>query len=195
VVLLAGLTWRQSRTYRDPETLYRSALAGNPQCWMADYNLGVTLHRQGRIAEATGCYERAIELRPGLEFPQAQNNLGVILTDAGKGGDAVPHLQAAVAGYSRNARLAKDGAEAEGNLGRALQQAGRDTEAVDHFRKALVVGSDRPELRNNYAVALIRSGRPAEAERQLELALTLHPDDVAARDNLALLRRLLNEPH
>jgi Flp pilus assembly protein TadD len=53
------------------------------------------------------------------------------------------------------------------------------------------VESDRPELRNNYAVALIRSGRMTEAEAQLETALRLHPEDQTAKDNLALLRKLL----
>lgn len=188
LVLLAGLTAAQCRNYRDAETLYRSVLARNPGCWMAEYNLGVTLHREGRVPEAAACYERALALCP--DFPQAQNNLGVILTDGGRGGEAVPHLEAAVAGYRRNPRLAADGAEAEGNLGRALQQNGRDSEAVDHFAKALAVEADRSEWRNNYAVALIRTGRMDDAQRQFETALRIHPDDATARQNLALLLSL-----
>src|SRR5208283_6173691 len=34
VAVLAGLTWRQSRTYADAETLYRSTIDRNPECWM-----------------------------------------------------------------------------------------------------------------------------------------------------------------
>jgi hypothetical protein len=83
LLVLTGLTWRQAGTYRTPEILYRSVLSGNPNCWMAEYSLAVTLHQQGRVPEAMGHYERAIALRP--QFPQAQNNLGVILIDQGQG--------------------------------------------------------------------------------------------------------------
>ena len=45
---LACLTWRQSRMYGDIETLYRTTIAGNPDCWMPHNNLGETLYRQRR---------------------------------------------------------------------------------------------------------------------------------------------------
>ena len=40
LVVLAVLTWRQSRMYGDNETLYRTMIAENPDCWMVHNNLG-----------------------------------------------------------------------------------------------------------------------------------------------------------
>src|SRR5919198_441630 len=40
---LGTLTWRQAGTYSDIETLWRTTLARNSQCWMAHTNLGLVL--------------------------------------------------------------------------------------------------------------------------------------------------------
>ncbi len=40
LAVLAGLTWQQSRMYADAETLYRTTIDRNPNCWMAYNNLG-----------------------------------------------------------------------------------------------------------------------------------------------------------
>ncbi len=188
LAVLAGLSIGQAKNYTDAETLYRSVLARNSSSWMALYNLGVTLHRENRIAEAAQCYERATDIRPN--FPQAQNNLGVILIDGGQSAEAIPHLETAILAYTQNPRLAAELAEAESNLGRALQQTSRDREATGHFARALSLGLDRPELRNNYAVALIRCGRPDDAEREFRAALQRYPNDQTARENLTQLEKL-----
>ena len=35
LAVLATLTWRQSRMYADAETLYRTTIDRNPNCWLA----------------------------------------------------------------------------------------------------------------------------------------------------------------
>ncbi len=50
IIVLGLLTWRQSRMYRDVETLYRESLARNPASWAAHNNLGMLLaERPGRF--------------------------------------------------------------------------------------------------------------------------------------------------
>ena len=41
LVILAALTYEQSRDYADAPALYRSTLARNPAAWVAAVNLGV----------------------------------------------------------------------------------------------------------------------------------------------------------
>ncbi|HUL73738.1 MAG TPA: glycosyltransferase family 39 protein, partial [Vicinamibacterales bacterium] len=45
---LGVLTWNQCRQYADAETLYRTTLARNPECWMAHVNLGKVLQERAR---------------------------------------------------------------------------------------------------------------------------------------------------
>src|SRR5258706_114250 len=52
VGILGVLTWRQSASYRDAETLYRDTISRNPECWMAHVNLGTELADQKRLPEA-----------------------------------------------------------------------------------------------------------------------------------------------
>ena len=63
MLVLAGvlfvLTWQQSRMYTDIETLYRTTIARNPACWMAQVNLGNILYKVNRIPEAMDLFNQA----------------------------------------------------------------------------------------------------------------------------------------
>src|SRR5207237_6360455 len=49
LVILGVLTWRQSRQFTDIETLWRTTIARNPACWMAQTNLGTLWLNTGKI--------------------------------------------------------------------------------------------------------------------------------------------------
>jgi Flp pilus assembly protein TadD len=66
LLLLGTAAWGQAHAYHDLETLWRDTLAKNPQCWIADNNLGIALAKLGRTQEAK-------ELRP--DFTPAKNAL------------------------------------------------------------------------------------------------------------------------
>src|SRR6266581_8094133 len=53
ILILGLLTWRQSHVYRDIETLWRTTIARNPDCWMAYSNLGSFLSEGGGLDEAS----------------------------------------------------------------------------------------------------------------------------------------------
>ncbi|MGD0382848.1 MAG: tetratricopeptide repeat protein, partial [Thermoguttaceae bacterium] len=61
---LAFLTWRQSGLYLDTINLYQTTLQINPQCWLAENNLGTILFQKGRLQEAIDHYHQAIRLNP-----------------------------------------------------------------------------------------------------------------------------------
>jgi protein O-mannosyl-transferase len=85
--LLAFLTWRQSGTYADVDTLWRDTLAKNPGAWVAHYNLGYQLQIAGNLAGAKEQYEQALQYNPDCD--EAANNLAWMLATASPadGGD------------------------------------------------------------------------------------------------------------
>jgi tetratricopeptide (TPR) repeat protein len=90
--LLGTLTWRQSRTYADAETLDRATLARNPDSWKEHNNLGRLLARsQRRMSEAIPHYEAAIRLKP--DHLLAHYSLGVALYVTGRPLDAIAHFR------------------------------------------------------------------------------------------------------
>jgi protein O-mannosyl-transferase len=213
-VLLGGvlfvLTWQQSRVYTDSETLYRTTIARNPACWMAQVNLGNILYRGNRVPEAMDLFNQAMRIKPAVahyslgnallekgrtsagiaeyekalaidfENAEAHNNLGNALMLIGRTADAIHH-------YEQALRLNPDYAKAHSNLGNALAKTGRTSEAIDHYKEALRVAPGSVSAHNNFAAALAQIGRVSEAIEQLKAALRINPNDVDARNNLEKL--------
>jgi protein O-mannosyl-transferase len=215
IAILSVLTWRQCQTYRDAETLYRATLDGNPDCWLAQSNLGSILYRSGRIPEAVVHFDAALRLKPDLF--EAQNDLGLALTATGRLQEATEHfdraiqihpdnaavyynaatalaglgrLPDAIAYYERALHLSPGFAEAHQDLGAALTQQGRFPEAIRQYQEALRLRPDYFEAHANLGTVLAHLGRTAEARAQFEEALRLEPDDAATRANLARLPAL-----
>src|SRR6185503_5672577 len=74
VVILSVLTFRQTGSYRDAESLWRDTLKKNPKAWLALNNLGQIQASKGRIEEAMDLYAAALRAKP--EQVEAHNNLG-----------------------------------------------------------------------------------------------------------------------
>jgi tetratricopeptide (TPR) repeat protein len=172
---LALMTWRQSGDFRDEITLYKSTLQKNPQCWLAENNLGKACCDIGQPQEAIEHYRQAIRLKP--DYAEAQNNMGLMLYKNGQSQEAIGHYQLAI-------RSKPDYYEAHNNLGVALAQSGRLDEAIEHFQQALRLKTDYPDAHNNLGALLVKTGRPNEAIEHYEQALRLKPDYIDAHYNL-----------
>ena len=95
LLLVLGISsWRQSGMYTDIETLWRTTIARNPDCWLAYNNLGGYLYREGRIKEAIEHYQKAIQINP--DFSEAPNNLGVALAAEGRFDEAIENYHKAL---------------------------------------------------------------------------------------------------
>ncbi|MBZ5638267.1 MAG: tetratricopeptide repeat protein [Acidobacteriia bacterium] len=173
--VLALLTFRQSATYSDVETLYRTTLARNPGCWMAYNNLGNFLAGEGRNREAIDLLTRAAQLRPDLA--EVRNNLGRALLQDRRIPEAVEQLDRAL-------ELKTDYTEARVNLGVALLQEGRDAEAIATYERVLDRTPDNAEAHSNLGLVLARQGRVREATEHFERALQLKPGYPEAHFNL-----------
>src|SRR5581483_7254210 len=94
LLALGWLTAQQSRMYRDSETVYRTTLARNPACWMADDNLGALLMDQGKNAEAEAHYRHGLLLKP--DNPNLHLNLGALWSRTGRRVEAIPEYEKAI---------------------------------------------------------------------------------------------------
>jgi len=182
LAVLSVLTWRQCGMYTDPETLWRTTLARNPNCWMAHNNLGLTLAGQGRLVEAIQHYQQALQLKP--DYTDALNNLGVSLVIQG-------NLDGARACFQRAVQSHPDDPEIRNYLGLALTKAyhdyaislarmGQSDEAIVQFGKVLEIRPDFADARHDLAVILLQKGRVDEAIAQFQKIQEQYPDNASA---------------
>jgi len=216
-LLLGGvlfvLTWQQSRMYTDIETLYRTTIARNPSCWMAQLNLGNILFQANRIPEAMDLFNQAMRIKPAAayysvgnalllkgrtseaidqykqalqidpDYAEVHHNLGGALLLKGRTPEAIEH-------YKQALRIDPAFAEAHNNLGHALVQTGRVPEAIDHYKEALRITPNSADAHNNLAAALAQMDRTSEAIEQLKAALRIKPYDTDTRNNLTKLEEV-----
>jgi tetratricopeptide (TPR) repeat protein len=140
---LGVLTWRQSEIYHDSATLYRATIAKNPDCWLAQFNLGDALLREGRLDEAMVHYQEAVRARP--DYVEARNNLGGVLAHVGRLPEAIAQFEAALRDWPGDAKL-------HYNLGNALADARRFAEAQAEYQRALELRPDYPGARLHLAL-------------------------------------------
>ena len=212
VAFLATLTWRQAATYADIETLWRTTLARNPECWMAHANIGLVLFQKGKIDDAIAHYRSALHMQP--DWWDAEYNLGTALSAKGQVDEALLHSEKAVS-------MRPTDPDAQVSLGNLLFQKGRIDDAISHYQKAITLRPDyflahyglghallekgeldsaihvcrsalllRPldaNCHTTLAIALEEKGNPAEAMGHYQKALELAPSSVPTLTNLAWL--------
>ena len=171
--ILFVLSWQQSRMYANAETLYRTTIARNPECWLAYDHLISIVYQTDRIPEAMELFKRALRIKPAV----AHYSLGNALIRKGRTSEAIER-------YEQALRVDPDYAEAHNNLGDALLVTGRTSEAIDQYKEALRINPDYDHAHNNLGNALVQMGRASEAIDQYKHALRMNPNSASAHSNL-----------
>jgi tetratricopeptide (TPR) repeat protein len=174
---LAALTWRQAAMYGDIETLWRTTLARNPECWMAHTNLGIVLLQKGQLDEGIAHYRAALQMQP--DSWDAEYNLGTALVGKGEVDEAIVHCERAVA-------MQPNDPDARVSLGDALLQKQRVDEAIGHYRKAMALRPDYFLARYGLARAFLEKGELDTAVQHCRAALFIRPDDADCHTVLAV---------
>lgn len=131
--------------------------------------MAVATHRRAAAFENEETLWRdTIAKNPGAWI--AHNNLGPILAESGREGEALARFRDAV-------RLKPDHAGAHSNLGRLLARLHRDQEALPHLLEAARLRPQDASIRKDAGTALARMGRPSDAVPHLRAALGSDPDD------------------
>src|SRR5512133_764119 len=177
VASLATLTWRQAATYTDIETLWRTTLARNPECWMAHTNLGLVLLQKGKIDDGIAHYRSALQMQP--DSWDAEYNLGTALLRRGQVDEAIQHCERAVV-------MRPTDPDAQVSLGDALLRKGRIDDAIDHYQKAMMARADHFLARYGLCHALLEKGELDSAIQVCRSALVLWPLDADCHTALAI---------
>jgi tetratricopeptide (TPR) repeat protein len=176
--ILGVLTWQQTKNYADPETLYQTTIARNPDCWLAYNNLGAMSVQQRRLDEAIGYYEKALIIEP--EIPEAQYNLGNAFFTKND-------FARAIGAYQLALRARPDNTKARNNLAVCLIATGDSNQAIEQFGEALRFNPNDPDTHYNLGYLLVQLGRREEAVSHLTEAVRLKPDYAQAKEQLRAL--------
>lgn len=141
-----------------------SIVASTPSDLRARLDLGLAFELQGDANGAERTYRAALEVQRA--FPEALNNLGALLRDAGHVDEAVALLREAVT-------LRPGFGSAQLNLGLALEDVGDDEGAERAYRTVIRIAPREPSSRTSLGLLLLRRGRRDEALIELRRAAPL----------------------
>src|SRR5437667_1735635 len=164
---LGLLTWQQSATYRDAETLWRTTIATNPDCWMAYNNLGVVQFEKGNVEDAIEKYQQSLGLHP--DYPEAHYNLGSALLQKGYADEAIRQCEEAL-------KIQPNEPDAHIVLGNAFMAKQDVDRAIAHYEQALRLRPDDSNAHYNLGTALKQKGDVERAAQEYEKALELERD-------------------
>lgn len=210
LVILGILTWQQTLSYRDSETLWQDTLKKNPQSWMAYNNLGIIVTKQGKLDQGIEYFKNALTINPA--HLEAHNNLGGAYTKKDRLAEAIDAYEQAltikpnhpkthnnlgivyakldrpdkaIAEYKKALSHSPRYAEAYYNLGNAYTKQGKLDEAITAYKKGLALKPLHAEALTNLGAAFLNKDRVDEAIIQFKKALSTKPGLLNARTNLA----------
>jgi len=173
---LGILTWRQSDSYRDIETLWRTTIDRNPDCWMAEHNLAGRLLEKKDFDGAIAHFERAVQLR--FDNPESHYGMADALRRKGD-------IERAMSEAWISLNLRPNDPDTHVVLGMALMTKGLVDEAAEHFSKAVEIRPNHSTGHYNLAIALLEKHETGKAIEQYEKAIEVQPDFVEALTNLS----------
>ena len=135
--------------------------------------------------EEAECYRQALRLRPS--YPEAHNNLAVLLKRRGETERAADHYRHAIDEWPQYA-------EAHYNFAILLEELRQPDAALAYYLNALRWRPDHPDAHHRYANLLAARGQTEEAERHYQEALRLRPGDGEAHSNYATVLERLGQP-
>ncbi|MDB4285337.1 tetratricopeptide repeat protein [bacterium] len=173
---LTILSRAQISYWKDSISLFERTLAVTQRNWLAEFNMGVYLAKEGKLNDAERHYRRALDIRP--PYAEAHTNLGNLLLRQGRFDEAIFHLQEAY-------RLDKGGRRTAFNLANALMEDGQLLKALIFFEKAVQADPSHVPSRDNYGICLARLGRHREALEQFQASLVTGGGDEITHYHLA----------
>ncbi|MBI3653043.1 MAG: tetratricopeptide repeat protein [Acidobacteria bacterium] len=174
-LLQQGKDFLRARQYEKAAQAFKEVIARQPNSAAAYANLGATLLRQDKPAEALPLVQKALELDNRFAFAYAA------LGDVNR---AMNRFAEAIEAYQQAIRLSPAYADAYGAMGATYALMRRYEESLDAFTKAESLNPNNPEVQNGLGIAYYRLGKHEEGIAAVKKAIGLAPNAVNAYINL-----------
>ncbi len=178
--LQQALKLHQSGRYQEAETIYRQAIAQQPDHPAVPHLLGVLTAQTGRLDEGYDLLRKATERQP--RNPEVFNDIGNLTAMLGRLSEAETWLRKAIA-------IAPNHVGAMASLAKVLQQQERSSEAEACAKVVLRAAPGRPDMLNVLALGHYFRHRLAEAEQACREGLARAPNDADLHNTLGLILR------
>ena len=170
--------------YKDEVTLYRHMISRDPDCWMAQNNLGAWLYEHDRKDEALAQWRAVIRIKP--DHPEAHNNIGRVLSERNQNEEALKWC-------SRAVELRPGWGPVHWNVARLLTKTGGNPQLAEyHFLEGLKQDPTDPDALYDLGVLLGEQGRYADALPFFERLVVVNPQRAAGHHALGAVLLQLN---
>jgi protein O-mannosyl-transferase len=185
LITLTGLSWMQSRVFRDYATCFRAVVERNPSSWAAHINLGFEALSRRSWDEAAAHFHKVLETNP--DHPPAAKRAylalsGILLTTG--------HTDEAITDLEKALQIDPNYAEAHGNLGNAFLRKGRTRDAIAEYRRGLEIAPRSALIQSNLAWVLATSSDPTLRNGAEAVLLALQAESLSGGTNPKILRAL-----
>jgi Tfp pilus assembly protein PilF len=185
VTLASAQTAYSKRKFAEAEQSFGVYVERHPKNSYGFYMLGLSAWKNGNLDRAKEAFEQSLML--DSTNVKTLLNLGRVLLEQGKGGDALTRIESAVALDSGSAEVHRMKARVQTALGR------RDS-AEASYRLALSIDPNDSWSMNNLGLLLIDEGRYDEALPPLARAVELRPEAPAFANNLGVALERTGHP-
>jgi tetratricopeptide (TPR) repeat protein len=186
-------TAQRSVLWKDDRTLWKSAIAEDPDNYFAIYKLGNLYLMNNQPDEAIPTLRKALEVNSRRTHPDLGNALYSFL-NMGEAYKQKGLLDEAIIQYKKVLRLAPDFPFANYDIGIVYQKKGLLDNAIASYRHALKFfkkPSDIKDTYNRIAYCFALKGLWDKAIENYEHALSIDPKDPVALRNIAVAREML----
>jgi Flp pilus assembly protein TadD len=181
LAVLMVCAWQQTEYWQDSETLWLRTIVCTRDNYLAHYNLGNFLWREGSVDDAITHYRKALQIKP--DYADAQFNLGNALQQNGQTDEAVTHFQKALEINPNNAGIHL-------NLGLCFYGLGRMEEAISQYQTALHIEPADPAAQNDLAWLLATCPQASLRNGNKAVELARRADDLVGGENPVILHTL-----
>lgn len=187
LMMATFLTWKYTLVWRNSESLWRHAVAFDPQSSLAHLYLGNYLKEHRKAQEAIEHYRRVLEIDPTIT--EVYYHRALAFADVGE-------LDLAIQDLRKHIEKVPSLAGPHVDLGIFLGRQGKTDEEIAEYRRALEIDPNLAEAYYGLGGAMAVRGQLEEAKRFLERAIELNPqksDFYFTLGNLLVKENLLQQ--